>query len=521
MRGLLILTLLAACGSTDNTHYVVVKVDWPAAVHGVTSLSITLGNAGTTRMDARALAGKPSPVEFSVSAPDRTGDLAITVDATDAEQTVVGHGTATAKLTDDSVTVILDTTDFVVNTDVAGDQQPSDNGDAGGLQLAARADQWTVAFRSCPTTTSASCNMFGRTFDQTGEPIETVAAAGTNEFEVSTMSSSNLSNPAIAAGAANTLVVWDYLSPDNTNISGIACRSFDPNGLPAGEQTTTTISSDFTITAAVAALPTGNFVATWTVLPVTSGDPQTIHGSIIKPDCTPLLGAPFVVAAPGTDVDRSVVAVNGDAVLYAWIVGTSGGDLRVRPGTPTAAPSPTDAPLLTKTAHESVSYARLAPAPGGGFMLAVRWASTDAPTAAGRIELYQLGPTGAITSGPLVITDKTTSSTDDNEAIGLTTRAADGVSLVTWHACADDGDGAMCGVFGQFAAAGALVGDRITIPTTTAGDQILPSVVALPKSFAAVWSDASATVPDVSGTAVRARILYPPGYPPAASSSAR
>jgi hypothetical protein len=84
------------------------------------------------------------------------------------------------------------------------------------------------------------------------------------------------------------------------------------------------------------------------------------------------------------------------------------------------------------------------------------------------------------------------------------------MTLVAWHACAADGDGSLCGVFGQFAQAGALVGARITIPTTTQGDQQLPSVVALPDSFAAAWLDASGTAPDVAGNAVRARVLYPP-----------
>src|SRR5882757_4449821 len=96
---------LAACGNTDNTHYVVVSVDWPAAVHDAAALSITLGNAGTTRMDTRQLAGKTPPVEFSVSAPGRAGDLTITVDASDANQVVVGHGSATAKLTDNTAKV--------------------------------------------------------------------------------------------------------------------------------------------------------------------------------------------------------------------------------------------------------------------------------------------------------------------------------------------------------------------------------------------------------------------------------
>jgi hypothetical protein len=69
----------------------------------------------------------------------------------------------------------------------------------------------------------------------------------------------------------------------------------------------------------------------------------------------------------------------------------------------------------------------------------------------------------------------------------------------------------MCDVFGRILrATGEPVTDVFAIPTTTAGDQILPSVVGLPDGFAAIWSDASAQPPDVAGTSVRARILYPP-----------
>lgn len=519
---LLAALVLAACGGTDNTHYVVVSVDWPAAVHDATSLTITLGNAGTSRTDTLSVAGKTPPVEFSVSAPGRTGDLTIAVDASTASGTV-GRGTASAKLSDARARVTLDATDFVVNTDFAGDQQPDDNIDDGGLQLAARDDQWTVAFRSCPTA-SDSCDMFGRTFDAAGKPVQTEAAAGTNEYPISTMPSSKQSNPVIAAGPASTLVVWDYASPEDLKTLGIACRSFDAKGRPGDTQTTTTISAEPTITAAVAPLATGNFLATWTVYSNDPANPthQQIHGSIIKPDCTPLLvpATPFTIAAPvGVDGDRSVVAVNGDAVLYAWLEGTlminaflPPADLHVRVGSTTAAPAGADVTLLRKTATEGVSYARLAPAPGGGFTLAVRWSNLTTATAPGRIELYQLSAAGAITSGPLVITDKTTSDLNtDAEAIAVTTRMADGVTLVAWHACGDNGDGNECGVFGQFVTGGALVGDRFTIPTTTTGDQTLPSVGALADAFVAVWSDKSAAAPDIAGSAVRARILYPPG----------
>jgi hypothetical protein len=60
---------------------------------------------------------------------------------------------------------------------------------------------------------------------------------------------------------------------------------------------------------------------------------------------------------------------------------------------------------------------------------------------------------------------------------------------------------------------GEPITDAFVIPTTTKADQQLPSVIALDDAFVALWSDASATPPDASGTAVRARLLYPPPAP--------
>jgi len=53
------------------------------------------------------------------------------------------------------------------------------------------------------------------------------------------------------------------------------------------------------------------------------------------------------------------------------------------------------------------------------------------------------------------------------------------------------------------------VGEPFLIPTSTVGNQVNPSVVGLLDGFATAWNDASKTDPDVSGTAVRARVIYP------------
>jgi hypothetical protein len=58
---------------------------------------------------------------------------------------------------------------------------------------------------------------------------------------------------------------------------------------------------------------------------------------------------------------------------------------------------------------------------------------------------------------------------------------------------------------------GAAVGDPYVIATSTGSDQVNPSIVALDNmSFVSAWNDSSGLDPDPAGSAVRARILYPP-----------
>jgi hypothetical protein len=80
--------------------------------------------------------------------------------------------------------------------------------------------------------------------------------------------------------------------------------------------------------------------------------------------------------------------------------------------------------------------------------------------------------------------------------------------LVVWHVC-ESGPG-LCDVFGRILRpTGAPVGDPFIVPTSTASEQINPSVIALQDSFVAAWNDSSGEAPDRSGTAVRARVITP------------
>ncbi|HEY0192515.1 MAG TPA: hypothetical protein VGC42_15455 [Kofleriaceae bacterium] len=501
----LVALTLAAC-SSDDTHYVVVTVTGRPAVHDAAALVVSLANAGTTRMDSLKLDGSfpESRATFSVSSPGRTGALDIAIDATDAAGLVVGHGTATAQLTDDGAAVQLDTTDFVVNTDYAGDQYPDRDYEASGFQLAAvPGGPWTVAFEdACPTN---SCSLYARRFDAKGVPASTALAAGTNAFALNTSPTTYSSIPAVASTAAVTVALWDYYDPASLTIQGIACRPFDTAGRATSDQTSTAISNDSADVVSVAALATGNFAAAWNTLVSTN---EVIRAQIVKPDCTPLLAAPLTVSTGTIDARRADVGASGDNVLFTWIVD---GNLHARLATSAGVLAAADLVPVAKSATQEVAFARIAPGAAGGFVIAVRWAQITG-NGPGRIDLYRMDATGKLLGTPTLVTDKSASEdgapNDDSFAIA---HAADGTVLVAWHACGTQGDGSMCGVFGQYLEdSGETVGGNFVIPTTTENDQEFPSVVALDQGFAAAWSDASGKAPDVAGKAARARILYPP-----------
>lgn len=506
--------LAAACANPAD--YVVVTVAARDAVQRATSLSVTLGNAGSSRTDELTLGDQAFPVTFSISAPGRAGEVMIAIDALAGED-LVGRGAASAALTDDAASVMLESTDFVVNTDYAGDQYPSSDFEASGFQLAALPDgTWTAVFRDgCP---SDACSLFGRRFDARGRPVSTAAAAGTNAFVINNKPTTLASTPAIASSQDATVAVWDHFDPGTAGTSGVACRSIDgAGGLGDSQRPLTSDPMESADVVSVVALAGGNFAATWKA--TLTGNLDAIRAVTFMPDCTPL-GAVQTVAQGATATDilhRGALAATADHVLFAWI---ANGDLYTRLASAAGVLSAPAAVLIAQTAAEEIEHARVVALPSGGFALAVRWTQKATTTGTNRIEIYRLAETGAIAGAPVVVTDRSGNDFDSSESFGLASRAGDQV-MVAWHTCGALGDDSMCGAFGRLLrrdpasdafvpladSTGAL--DRFPLSTLTLGDQRLPSVAGLPGGFVAIWSDARATRPDTAGQSVRARIVYP------------
>lgn len=492
------LTTLTACPADEP--YIIVTVANRPAVHDATALRVTLSNEGASRTDDLTLGSAGFPVTFSVSAPGRTGALTIQVDALDAAGLLVGRGVGSSTVESTAANVMLETTDFVINTDYAGDQYPSNNYESHGSQVAAATDgTWTAVYSDkCSfSTLDPPCNMMARRFDSTGRALTSRIAASTNAFPVSTILTDATSTPAVAVAGTTTLAAWDF---DIAGTIGVACRAIDPMGGATADQKT--LAADPSSHAvAVTPLSNSNFAVSWEALITTS----VIRSAIVKPDCT-LLGAVSTVSAAGTSWRPSVAASGSPSkIMYSWYVD---GDVHVRLADNTNAFSNADSVFLPKTATERVDFARVAPF-GTGFAVLVRWSQLTGSTGPGRIELYRTNNLGAVLGAPILVTSRTGSDFQSNEQFSVATRA-DGVMMVVWHSCLENGDGMGCGVFGRaFRPDGTPVGDELTIPTTTLGDQINPSVAALPDAFVVTWRDDSAQAPDVAGSAVRARIVYP------------
>lgn len=493
---------LALAGCSSDERYIVVTVNARAAVHDVDLLRVTLSNAGSMRTEDIPLGSASFPATFSISPEERTGELGLAIEAFDRDGMLVARGTALGSIDAAAAEVLVEPTDFVVNTDYAQDQESVNYFAASGLQLAAMPNgTWISAYN---TACSTPCNVFARRFDPTGRPATSAIAAGTGGFPISTKLTSSLyGTPGVAANANNILIAWTYRDAVATTPTyGIECRGLDANGAATSAQVQVAADT-FPNVVAVTALPTGNFALAWDGA---VGTDDLIRTAVVRPDCTPV-AAPTAASPTGTATipSRGHVAANASNILYAWFLS---GSIRVRAarldGTYVAA----DSELLAKTATEQVEHIRLAPF-GTGFAAVVRWAQLTTP-GPGRIDLYRVSSTGSLMGPPIPVSTRSGADFDSKQAFGVAT-GRDGSLLVVWHACLDKGDGSGCGVFGRLIRpTGEPAGPEFVIPTTTMGDQELPSAVALPDgSFAVTWTDGSMAAPDTSGTAVRARIIYP------------
>src|SRR5688572_29521657 len=97
MRALLLLSVLLA-GCDEEESYIIVTVDRRPAVHDAATLKVTVSNAGAMYSQDLGIDERMFPLTFSLSAPGRSGELGLAIDALDRDGLLVGRGVGATRV---------------------------------------------------------------------------------------------------------------------------------------------------------------------------------------------------------------------------------------------------------------------------------------------------------------------------------------------------------------------------------------------------------------------------------------
>lgn len=500
------LALLAgAC--TEEKEAMIVTVEVRPSVIGAEELTVQLRNGTSIVGNTFELRDQAFPLTFSISSPERTGELEIEVSATRASNgsdILVGRGTTLVPITAATGKVLVDSADFVVNSDYPDDQFLTDDFESTGTQLSSNpSGEWIASYRQ--RCNASACNVFARRFGRDGQAISSGDSGG-NAFAVnSSLKVVSASTPTVMAGVDKSLVVWETAA--TTTADGVACRAFDRAGLGSTEKRLST--DNFPDVVVGSALPNGTFAIGWSSR-VGTETTNNLRTLVVDGNCDPLPGAtvqPVATLVPES-LRRSSIAGAGAAYMMAW---HSEDTIRARAIALNGVPASADTLLLSPSVGERYGLVKLAANNNGYVMVVSRYINATRTV----LEMYRV--TASATAAPqLVGSALTVTDQLDDELEGFAVASHPlGPILVTWHGCGERGDGENCGVFGRYIATnGTPYGDSFLIPTTTALDQKNSSITPLVGEngealFVVAWNDSSTAPPDMGGQSVRARILYP------------
>lgn len=340
--------------------------------------------------------------------------------------------------------------------------------------------------------------------------------AGT-EFDISAITAFDQINPAVAWGDGGYgLAVWQDWSGTQGDSGGTSVKGqlVRIDGTQIGEpfliNTQTAKSQGW---PSVALLDGGGFVVVWQDLSRGPGDTlgASVRGQLLGPDGAKI-GGEFVVntSVNGDQFLPQVCALNGGGFAVSWNdAGSSAADssgLAVRAQVFDAHAGKLGEEILvnSQTAGNQSApvMARLA---GGGFAAVWQDASGtlgDADGASIKLQLFAANGT-PVGSETLVNT-----AAAGNQTLPALVALAGGGLVVAWEdRSGTNGDAAGSSIAAQiFGDDGTRIGSQLRLNAETAGDQTAPSLAALADGgFIAAWTDRSATLGDIEGTAIKAR----------------
>lgn len=497
-----VLVGLIACAPPS----VVVTVEARATVAPLDTLEVRVEDAdGQVATKEFRMAGVRLPATFVVDPEDRTGRLVITATAIvggpAAREVPIARGAVEVAAGGQAeVTLVLEPEDQPINSTIRGDQAPVDSqhGAVAGAAIAGGAAGGAIAVFKSPHEIRA------RLLDARGQPVVNGTTLTEFDFRLGGELGLDRGLPVISAGGdGGYLAAWEQPA---TGGDGVSRPQVWLAGLDAaGTLRSPRLLYDSALVARLrprlAPVP-GGWLAVWQE-PIDPVD--DFYGEIRLArveGTTGTTGAPTVVAAGADGHQTAQVAASGDQVMVVWEDWTTAGpqlwarrfDAALAPhgaATPIAA-TPARVPRLAGDAH--------------GWVLVYWDDQLVGDTHAWWLQRFD--PGGAPVGAPVEVARTLRSSTEGNvEPTSLAIRA-DGVIAVVWA----DGDvttGDTDIYLRGFARDGTPCGDARLVNTTTIGVQEFASVTPFgADAFAVAWSDASASLDDPDGLAIRGRIVY-------------
>lgn len=496
MRAAALALLLSASACGEDA--IVVTVSGRPTLREPASLRVEVGD-GTDRVETVLdLGGDPTlPRTFVVATSGRSGTLEVSVDAVDAEGAVLGRGVGQGALAGDGeLAVMLDPSDFVVNTRVVGPQQLSVAQYGSARQVASTPDgRFIVAWQSDRTS-------FARLFAADARPAPNATEIIDLEFEIPIVTGPT-DEVAIGHAGDGYAAVWEAPRPAggpvdlfmHTYADGDASRrSINDVAVAIGDATSSHRG------AAIAGGTDGGFAMVW----LRTARPQDARGvvQLRRFDRTgePVgLAVAASVAAAATDESPAAVGLTDGAVAVAWIGEVAGGSRVVARIFDRATPRTADLTIDQPASTFARAFApQLAALDDGGFVAVWVASRVDGTT----LRLRRFGADGAPRGAEVVVV-----ATVDFQVPAVATRA-DGAVAVAWSTGPMGDEDLWMQVVG---ADDVLVGAPVALATTTVGTQRAPALARFAADgFVASWTDHSQAAPDPSDAAVRARILYLP-----------
>jgi hypothetical protein len=514
MRLLVTLALLCTACSGDDPTVVFVTVQARPSVGPADVMKVAISNAGGNTDETFSISGRTFPLTFTVTPEGRTGEISIAISTETSDELLVASGSGAALIEPGvrvNATITLDPADFVVNTAVAGSQRLTFTNEENDSQLYAADDgRFAVTFEDdCGMLNR--CDIFARLFDEDGRPEVNQTSLNDHAFIANLVSDQFRIAPSIAVGETSMFVVWE----GDGGIKGVV---LDRDG--AHQRTTeievSTDSNAFPFTANVAPLPSGEFVAVW------SESAEIGSGNQIRARFFDAAGAPANNPFTGNNLDFPIsttqdvfaiaptVAATGDSrgFVVAW---RAGNDVFARfYSSQGVALTGAEINLTNNNSGAQVLAPHLVMSEGQAV---ISWGVKDDTVpelANGVLRLARFStPAASRASAIVTIENEVPGFADASAAAPALAALAGGQLAVVWHSSARTDDDGSAIWYRVHRRGGLPLGDPIQVNTTTAGTQEAPSAVPLPGAVAVAWTDGSGALPDQSGKAVRARLLYP------------